>query len=254
MFLAASHRPYRRSIPDMALATGQMGLSALGCTALLCSRFRLVSHEWYRVSIKCVIRKVRRLMKRLVRANKKLLPQRLVLNLIIGLLIMAWPRLLSANGGTTLLVQEVGAYEILVTASPHPLQVGANDISVLVARLSDARLVLEADIIITAEPVGKPGERQTFLATHAQATNKLYFAADVNLPTPGRWQLTVQVDGPEDSVSTTVEAEVVQQQFWGLPRYLSLIGLSLVAIAFLLFVLNRRASERLNSHLEKEQA
>jgi hypothetical protein len=185
------------------------------------------------------------------RTNKHLLHQRLAPGLIIGLLIMAWPGLARANGGTTLLVEKVGAYEISVTASPHPLQVGINDISVLVARLSDAQLVLEAEIIITAEPVDNPGELQTFLATHDNATNKLYFAADVALPTPGRWKLTIQVDGPEDSVSTVFETEVAQQQSLGFLRYLSLVGLSLVAIAFLFFVLNRRASAGLNSYLEK---
>ena len=172
--------------------------------------------------------------------------------MISGLLLLAWPGLAQANGGTIVLVEEVGAYELTITASPYPLQVGENDVNALVERLADQRLVLEAQVMITTEPLDQPGEPQTFAATHATATNKLYYHANLVLPTPGRWKLTIKVDGPEDSVSTVFETQVEEKSSLDFLRYLSLVGLPLVVIAFIFFVMSRRAGETFKDDLEGE--
>jgi hypothetical protein len=125
-----------------------------------------------------------------------------------------------------------GPYELSVSASSLPLEVGLNDISVLLGRLSDAQLVLDAKVLMTVEPLDHPGEPQTFPAMHDNATNKLYYAANVVFPTPGQWKLTVRIDGPEGSVSTTHEAQVAEKSVWRLP-YL-LIGLPLIIVALFL--------------------
>lgn len=65
-----------------------------------------------------------------------------MLGLIGGLLMIAWAMLAYANGGTILLVEKVGAYELTLAASPYPLQIGANDVNVLIERLADEQLVL----------------------------------------------------------------------------------------------------------------
>lgn len=125
------------------------------------------------------------------------------------LILLIGPGLAQANGGTILLVEQVGAYELTVTASPYPLTTGAtNDISVLVGRRSDGQVVPEAVVTLIAEPVDHPGRPQRFAATHANATNKLYYAANVVFSTSGQWQLTVQVEGPEGSASTAFETQV----------------------------------------------
>ena len=165
---------------------------------------------------------------------------------------MVWPGLAQANGGTILLVEEVGAYELTVTASPYPLRVGVNDVSVLVEQLSDQLLVLEAEVMMTAEPLDQPGEPQTFPATHDNATNKLYYAANAIFPTSGRWKLTIHVEGPEDSVSTTFETQVEEQSSLDFLSYVSLVGLPLVVIAFLFFIMIRRAGEAFKGDLEGE--
>jgi hypothetical protein len=188
-----------------------------------------------------------------------LFPKRLVnalgfaLGLIGGLLVIAWPGLVQANGGTIILVEEVGAYELTITASPYPLQVGENDVNALVERLADQQLVLEAEVTMTVEPLDQPGEPQTFAATHATATNKLYYHANVVFPTPGRWKLTIKVDGPEDSVSTVFETQVEERSSLDFLRYLSLVGLPLVIIAFLFFVMSRRAGEAFKGELAGEE-
>ena len=174
--------------------------------------------------------------------------QRLTIGLVVGLAVILWPAAAIANGGTTLLVERVGAYEVTITASPYPLEVGLNDISVLLGRLSDQQIVLEAEVLMVAEPVDHSGQAQTFSATHANATNKLYYAANVDFPTPGRWKMTVQVDGPEGPASTAFEAQVEPQSF-GFLRYFSFIGLPLIAIVVLFIVLSRRAGRKFDSYI-----
>jgi hypothetical protein len=178
--------------------------------------------------------------------------QRVMLILSGLLMIITWPGVVQANGGTILLVEEVGAYELTITASPYPLQVGTNDVNALVERASDQLLVLDAQVIMIIEPLDQPDEAQTFPATHDTATNKLYYHANVVFPTPGRWRFTVKVDGPEDAVNTTFETQVEPAQATDFLRYLSLVGLPLVLIAFLFFVLSRRAKEAFNGSGENE--
>ena len=167
-------------------------------------------------------------------------------------MLLLWAELVWANGGTILWTEDTAAYDLTITASPFPLRVGVNDISVLLGRQSDSQIVLEAEILITAEPVDHPGQSQHFPATHANATNKLYYAANVDFPTPGRWKLTVQVDGPEGSASTLFEVQVEQAQAFSLSRYISLIGLPLIVVAVIFFVLIRRTAQQFNEELEGE--
>ncbi|MCL4294599.1 MAG: hypothetical protein KJ077_02685 [Anaerolineae bacterium] len=174
------------------------------------------------------------------------------LGLVLGLLVLAEPGLVQANGGTIILVEKVGAYDLTVTASPYPLQVGVNDVSVVLARRSDAQVVLDAQVTITAEPLDQPGEPQPFPATHDNATNKLYYAANVVFPTTGCWKLTVQVDGPEGSANTAFEAQVEEQQFWGLLEYVNLVALPLIVVVILFFIVSRRTWKDLGNELEKE--
>jgi len=169
-----------------------------------------------------------------------------------SLMIMTWPGVVRANGGTILLVEEVGPYELTVTASPYPLQVGTNDVNALVERLSDQRLVLNAQVQMIVEPLDQSGNPQIFLATHDTATNKLYYHANIIFPTSGQWNLTIKVDGPEDSIITTYKAQVTSRQSVNFLRYVSLVGLPLILIAFLFFVLSRRARELFNDNSESE--
>jgi hypothetical protein len=179
-------------------------------------------------------------------------PLRFISGLLIGLFIIGCPGLAQANGGTTVLVEKLGAYELTITASPYPLQVGENDVNALVGRLADQQLVLDAQVTMTAEPLDRPGESQAFMATHDTATNKLYYHANMVFPTPGRWKLTVTVEGPEDSVSTVFETQVAEKSSLHFLRNISLVGLPLIIIAILFFVMSRRAEKAFEDTLEGE--
>lgn len=201
-----------------------------------------------------ILRNEQILAKVIFPSNKIWLYLRLVGGLVTALVLIARPGLIYANGGGTLLVDRVGAYELVVSASPYPPEVGENDISTLVGRLSDAEVELDAQVIMIIEPLDQAGEPQTYSATHANATNKLYYAANIAFPTPGRWKLTVQVDGPEGLASTAFEIEVMPgSPFSSLP-YLELGGLAIVGLlVFLLVVLNRRPEKEFNGDLEDGQ-
>lgn len=174
------------------------------------------------------------------------------LGLLSGLLIWAGSGEVQANGGTVLLVEQVGIYELTLTVSSYPLQVGVNDVNALVERQSDQLLVLDAQVTMIAEPLDRPGQPQTFSATHATATNKLYYHANVVFPTPGRWRLTIQVNGPEDSGSATYETQVEERSSLDFLRYITLVGFPLAIIGFIIFVMLRRDKESVKSSLDGE--
>lgn len=178
--------------------------------------------------------------------------RRLMAALLVGLLVIVWPGQVQANGGTTMLVERIDGYEVTVTASPYPLEVGrTNDISTLVARLSDSGVELNARVTITTEPLDQPGEPQTFIASHANASNKLYYASFVDFPNPGRWRLTVRVDGPEGSGNTSFEELVGERKIFDLLIY-PLIGIAAVAILYFFAVgLGRRSTATLNEETDE---
>lgn len=177
---------------------------------------------------------------------------RLVAALVVGLLVIVWPGRVQANGGTTMLVKEIDGYEVTVTASPYPLEVGrANDISVLLGRISDEGVELNAAVNITTESLDQSGEPQTFAATHANATNKLYYASFIDFPNPGRWRLTVQVDGPEGSGSATFEESVGERQIFDLLVY-PLIGIAAVVVLYFFAVmLGKRSNPAWNEETDE---
>jgi hypothetical protein len=171
-------------------------------------------------------------METIVRIKIGLSCRRLMAALVMGLLVITWPGRVHANGGTTMLVEQIDGYELTVTASPYPLEVGrTNDISALVARLSDSGIELNAEVTITTEPLDQPGASQTFAANHANATNKLYYASLIDFPNPGRWRLTVRVGGPEGSGSAIFEESVGERQISDLLIY-PLIGIAAVVILY----------------------
>lgn len=141
-----------------------------------------------------------------------------------------------ANGGTIQLAdQPVGPYAVTVFTSPSPLRVGTADVSVLVVRAGTNDAVLDAQVRVTTEPVGHDGPGGSFEATHAQATNKLLYAANVSLPSDGPWRLTVAVAGPEGGGSAAFTVDV-SPAILGLST-LELACLTIPALGVIAFVL-----------------
>ncbi|MGH7961193.1 MAG: hypothetical protein ACRERD_05130, partial [Candidatus Binatia bacterium] len=142
-----------------------------------------------------------------------------------------------------------------VTASPYPLQAQVtNDVSVLVGRLADSEVVLDARVTVVAESLEDPGEMTHFEATHANATNKLYYAANVVFPTEGWWNLTVRVEGAEGADSTSFVTEVAQPPSLGRRAFVMLAGFaaaSAVVLVLLRFGRSGATVETLEEEVER---
>lgn len=138
-----------------------------------------------------------------------------------------------ADGGTLRIRDDAGPLRISVFTTPEPLRAGFADLSVLVQRRDADASVLDAEVALHLDGPAASGSIDA-RATRAAATNKLFYAATVALPTPGIWNLRVNVRDGGDSFTVTgvlpVEAPA--------PRLLSLWPyLALPPIAVLLFAI-----------------
>jgi hypothetical protein len=110
-------------------------------------------------------------------------------------------RLARADGGTVRVVEPVGAFVVTIFSAPEPLRVGPADVSVLVqdrrsgAPMLDARVTLEV-----LAPGGGDASPTRLEATHAEATNKLLYAARLVTDRAGTWSVRATVQRGSDAV------------------------------------------------------
>jgi len=95
------------------------------------------------------------------------------------------------HGGEVRLMETAGPFVITVFSDPTPLRVGPVDISVMVQDGGNGRPILEAEVTVQLQQHGAGGPPIITQATRQNATNKLLYAALVDLPTPGLWELQV---------------------------------------------------------------
>jgi len=100
----------------------------------------------------------------------------------------------SADGGLVRVSQSSGPLRVTVFSAPTPLRAGPIDLSVLVQGLSDDTPQLDAAVSLTLHPSDASQPEITAVATHDLATNKLLYAAAIDLPMAGRWNATLQVN------------------------------------------------------------
>ena len=111
------------------------------------------------------------------------------------ILTLALPVLLRADGGTLQLQKQVGGLIVTVFSEPVPVRVGHVDLSVMCQRATDKAPVLNARVLLhLRRPGGGEIFEFTLPAKHAAATNKMLYAAGVTIPSPGLWQLGVEVE------------------------------------------------------------
>jgi hypothetical protein len=99
-----------------------------------------------------------------------------------------------ADGGALRLSAVQRDYRISVFTAPTPFRAGPVDISVLVQDHQTGELVPAAQVRIRMKQPGR--QELAFPATFETATNKLFQAAQFELPYPGSWEIQVHVDGP----------------------------------------------------------
>jgi hypothetical protein len=85
---------------------------------------------------------------------------------------------------------------------------------------------------VRLESTTQPAEAISVPATVEAATNKLLHAAKFDLPTPGRWQAEVAIDGSSGNIRVPFEVEVGPR----VPRWAEFgFWLALPILAILLF-------------------
>jgi hypothetical protein len=140
-----------------------------------------------------------------------------------------------ADGGRLQLNQVAGPFEIALFTSPTPLHVGPVEVNVLVQAAADHTPLLDAQVTVAMRPVNAADQR-TATAVLGGATNKLLYTAVVEVPAPGRWNLTADVRAGEQSASVFCEVDVAPPlsplaAFW--------VYLALPAVVIALFALHQ---------------
>jgi len=145
--------------------------------------------------------------------------------------------LLFADGGSLVLKQQAGPLTISVFGAPEPLRVGPTDLSVMVQQTSDHSTILDGTVKVHLIQSAASDISEIFAsATHANATNKLLYAARVNLPKPGVWRLIADVESKRGEAEVAGEINVLGPQapiitYW--PYF------ALVPLIVMLFIINQ---------------
>ncbi len=114
-----------------------------------------------------------------------------------------------ADGGAVVGSQRVGVWQVSVLASPTALAVGPADVSVLVQDATSGSVVDGLTVTVDLAPAGSPPEEALhFEATRAVATNKLFYAAQFDLPSSGRWTLGVAISDGKNEARIAADVEV----------------------------------------------
>ena len=120
-------------------------------------------------------------------------------NLGLMALLTAWlvlgamASLALADGGALRFSECRDGYQVAIFTTPTPLRVGLADISTLVQDADSGRPSPDVAVALTAYPIQPPQRRIRAVATTEAATNKLFRAARLELSTPGRWHVEIDV-------------------------------------------------------------
>jgi len=159
-----------------------------------------------------------------------------LVGLMVAALVLSWPSLALANGGTIQLGNEpAGPYRVTVMTSPSPLIVGTADVSVMVTSADMVTVVPDATVLLIVTPVGKTAAATRYPATHANATNRLFYAANIPFTQTGRYAFTIQVTGPNGGGNVRFDADV-SKGFLGMTPF-EVISTALPIAGFIAFAI-----------------
>ncbi len=158
--------------------------------------------------------------------------------LTIAAILLLCPAMALADGGTLRLRERAGDFQISVFTSPEVLRVGPIDISVLVQDADTGRVRLDVPVQVELHQLDSPktaGDRPNFVSAAGQngtvpfagagfesttgvllekpadiatATNKLFQAAQFDIPVPGRWSAEIEIGA--QSVADQANAPTLQ--------------------------------------------
>jgi hypothetical protein len=129
-----------------------------------------------------------------------------------------------ADGGRLQMRTEAGPFTISLFTLPDTLAAGPIDTSVLVQDSTSSDVLMDARITLALTPPHPDARPIVVQLSHAQATNKLLQAAQIDLPTAGKWRVDVQVEQGGRRANCTTELEVVPRTSpWGTVWFFALL-------------------------------
>jgi len=155
--------------------------------------------------------------------------------LIVAFFTMLAPRVARADGGIVQLREAQGPFLVTVFVSPQAVEGGVTDVSVLVQERKSGDVVLDADVNLAVAPPPDVSNKESdplcglsstavasrltestlhsvqVRATREQASNKLLYAAPLNLDVPGDWRLHVTVSQRTDTAEFDCLLPVTRQ-------------------------------------------
>jgi len=95
------------------------------------------------------------------------------------------------DGGAVVAHDTAGPFAITLFVASQPVRAGTVDVSVLLEDRDTGAAILDAQVMLHLSPpeIVASETPATIALTHEQATNKLLYAASVELPAPGTWRL-----------------------------------------------------------------
>jgi YtkA-like len=141
------------------------------------------------------------------------------------------------DGGSLIVRKQTGPIVVSVFSAESPIRVGTSDLSVMVQQASDESPVMDAKVMLRLTKTTEGAVTEVAApASHAKATNKTLYAAQVTLPSQGTWHLFADVtaDGTNSEVAANVNVlppAPPVETYW--PYFM------LVPFAILLFLFNR---------------
>jgi hypothetical protein len=161
------------------------------------------------------------------------------------LLLMMFAKLLLGDGGTVVFHKPAGDFDVTVFSKSEAVRAGLNDLSVMVQQRSDNSAVMNATVLLHLQR-NQSGQitRLTAICRHDKATNKLLYAASVNIPSTGTWSLEADVASGGRNASAYGSIDVFAPlppvvNYW---PYVAMVPALAVA-----FIINRKLRARFRS-------
>ncbi len=160
----------------------------------------------------------------------------------IVILMALGTTLTRADGGKVEFQRKAGAFNITLFSTPSPVRVGRTDFSVMVQNVASPELVMNADVRLHfVQREANSIAEVSAPARHDKATNKLLYAAPVDLTSTGKWRVEIAVQTTRDSALVTGDLDVLPPEPPLLAHWPYFVALPVVA---LLFALNQRLKRR----------
>ena len=161
------------------------------------------------------------------------------------LIAVAWFEA-QADGGAVQFEKTAGPFIITVFTTPTPLRAGPADISLMIQSRENRQPVLDCQALVELNKEGAMSIRSE--ATHEAAQNKLLYAAQVNVPEPGTWEIEAAIKHGDDSIDVAGEIIVASSKPVLLVYWRSLV---LPPLFISLFTLNQWLKRRSSGALHR---